>query len=98
MNKKIRVGVLFGGKSAEHEVSLQSAKNIVEAIDKDKYEVIPIGITKAGQWIIDETTDLLNGHTKNNSIKPSHASDDVILAPQSNGKIINLKKWQQQLQ
>lgn len=37
--KKIKVAVVFGGKSAEHEVSLQSAKNIVEAIDKDKYEV-----------------------------------------------------------
>ncbi|MDP6039679.1 MAG: D-alanine--D-alanine ligase A, partial [Candidatus Latescibacteria bacterium] len=50
MGKKIRVGVLFGGKSAEHEVSLQSARNIIDAIDKDKYEVVPIGIDKSGQW------------------------------------------------
>jgi D-alanine-D-alanine ligase len=43
---KIRVGILFGGKSAEHEVSLQSAKNIIEAIDKTRYEVVLIGIDK----------------------------------------------------
>jgi D-alanine-D-alanine ligase len=50
MAPKIRVGILFGGKSAEHEVSLQSAKNVVEALDKDKYEVVLIGIDKHGRW------------------------------------------------
>jgi len=52
MNKKIRVGILFGGKSVEHEVSLQSAKNIVDAIDKDKYKVSLIGIDKSGRWFL----------------------------------------------
>jgi D-alanine-D-alanine ligase len=47
---KKRVGIIFGGKSAEHEVSLQSAKNIVEAIDKQRFEVILIGIDKQGAW------------------------------------------------
>ena len=47
--KKIKVGVLFGGKSAEHEVSLQSARNVIDALDKEKYEVVPIGINKAGK-------------------------------------------------
>ncbi len=47
---KIRVGILFGGKSAEHEVSLQSAKSIVEAIDREKYEVVMIAVDKEGQW------------------------------------------------
>ncbi len=50
MARKIRVGILFGGRSAEHEVSLQSAKNIIDAIDTDKYEVVLIGIDKKGQW------------------------------------------------
>ena len=50
MDKKIRVGVLFGGKSAEHEVSLESARNVVEAIDKDRYEVVLIGIDRRGTW------------------------------------------------
>lgn len=48
---KIRVGVIFGGRSGEHEVSLRSAKSIINALDKDKYEVIPIGITKEGNWL-----------------------------------------------
>ncbi len=48
--KKIRVGILFGGQSAEHEVSIQSAKNIFAAIDKTKYEVVLIGISKKGKW------------------------------------------------
>lgn len=50
MAKKIRVGVLFGGQSAEHEVSLQSARSIIENIDIEKYEAIPIGIDKKGSW------------------------------------------------
>ena len=49
--KKLRVGVIFGGQSGEHEVSLTSAKGIMQAIDKNKYEVVPIGITKQGQWL-----------------------------------------------
>jgi D-alanine-D-alanine ligase len=49
--KKLRVGVLFGGRSGEHEVSLLSAASVIEAIDKSRYEVIPIGITKEGRWL-----------------------------------------------
>jgi D-alanine-D-alanine ligase len=49
--KKLRVGVLFGGRSGEHEVSLLSAASVVNAIDKSKYEVVPIGITKGGRWL-----------------------------------------------
>ncbi len=48
---KIRVGVIFGGRSGEHEVSLASAQSVMDAIDKHKYEVVPIGITKDGRWI-----------------------------------------------
>ena len=53
MARKLRVGVIFGGRSGEHEVSLVSAKGIMGAMDKSKYEVIPIGITKQGRWIVD---------------------------------------------
>jgi D-alanine-D-alanine ligase len=49
--KKLRVGVIFGGRSGEHEVSIRSARAIVEAIDRKKFEVIPIGITKEGKWL-----------------------------------------------
>jgi D-alanine-D-alanine ligase len=48
--KKITVALLFGGKSGEHEVSLRSAASILKALDRKKYEVIPVGITKEGQW------------------------------------------------
>lgn len=49
--KKIRVGVLFGGRSGEHEISLLSAASVFKAIDQNKYEVVPIGITKEGRWV-----------------------------------------------
>ena len=49
--KKLRVGVIFGGRSGEHEVSLRSAESVINAIDKSKYEVVPIGITKEGRWL-----------------------------------------------
>lgn len=61
MTQKIRVGILFGGKSAEHEVSLQSAKNIIAAIDRDRYEITLIGIDKKGVWhIVSEENFLSN--------------------------------------
>ncbi|HVJ08657.1 MAG TPA: D-alanine--D-alanine ligase family protein [Acidisarcina sp.] len=49
--KKLRVGVLFGGRSGEHEVSLLSAASVLKAIDKRKFDVVPIGITKQGNWV-----------------------------------------------
>jgi len=54
MSKRINVGIIFGGKSEEHEVSLMSAASVINAIDKEKYNVIPIGITKNGQWMLYE--------------------------------------------
>jgi len=52
MKKKLRVGILFGGRSGEHEVSLLSAASVLKAIDRARYEVVPIGITKQGRWLI----------------------------------------------
>ena len=51
MKRKIRVGVIFGGRSGEHEVSLRSGRAVIDAIEHKKYEVIPIAITKMGQWL-----------------------------------------------
>jgi D-alanine-D-alanine ligase len=62
MTKKLRVGVLFGGRSGEHEVSLLSAASILKAIDRSKFDVVPIGITKEGHWLAaGEATNLLEG-------------------------------------
>jgi D-alanine-D-alanine ligase len=56
---KLRVGILFGGRSGEHEVSLLSAASVLEAIDETKYEVVPIGITKDGRWLTAESAERL---------------------------------------
>src|ERR1039458_5100822 len=64
MAKKLRVGILFGGRSGEHEVSLQSAASILKAIDRRKFDVAPIGIDKAGRWLIAEAAErLLEGQS-----------------------------------
>lgn len=52
MSKKLRVGVIFGGRSGEHEVSLRSAESIINAMDVSKYDIVPIGISKEGRWLI----------------------------------------------
>ena len=49
--KRLRVGILFGGRSGEHEVSLASAASVIRALDPEKYEAVPIGITKDGRWL-----------------------------------------------
>jgi D-alanine-D-alanine ligase len=56
---KLRVGILFGGRSGEHEVSLLSAASVLNAIDKTKYDVVPIGITKDGRWLTAEHAERL---------------------------------------
>jgi D-alanine-D-alanine ligase len=50
--KRLRIGILFGGRSGEHEVSLASAASIIRGLDPDKYEPVPIGISKEGHWLI----------------------------------------------
>lgn len=52
MTRRIRVGVLFGGRSGEHEVSLQSAASVLRALDRERFEPVPIGITKEGRWLL----------------------------------------------
>jgi D-alanine-D-alanine ligase len=56
MADKIKVAVIFGGRSGEHEVSLLSARSVMNALDKDKYEIIPVGITRTGEWMIGADT------------------------------------------
>ena len=67
--KKLRVGILFGGRSGEHEVSLLSAASVLNAIDKNKYEVVPIGITKEGRWLTAGDAELL----LRGKAKPAHS-------------------------
>jgi D-alanine-D-alanine ligase len=79
--QKLRVGILFGGRSGEHEVSLLSAASLLNAIDKEKYEVVPIGITKDGRWLTAEHAEnLLQGKLM---IEPRHlrAGDPETTSP-----------------
>ena len=71
--KKLRVGILFGGRSGEHEVSLLSAASVVNAIDKSKYEVVPIGITKEGRWVTaGDAQRLLAGEVAGEGARATH--------------------------
>lgn len=80
-DKKIRVAVLFGGRSAEHEVSLQSARNVIGAIDKDTYDVLPVAIDKEGRWYAGELSEFLLNADNPKLIKLNKAGDHVALAP-----------------
>src|ERR1043166_2199615 len=80
MAKKLRVANLFGGKSAEHEISLISARNIVEAIDRTKYEIVSIGIDKDGRWFFDQDARLLNGRATT-QVQTRRAGDFTAVVP-----------------
>jgi len=73
---KLRVGILFGGRSGEHEVSLLSAASVFNAIDKDKFEVVPIGITKEGRWVTAADAErLLKGEWEHHEERHLRAGD-----------------------
>jgi D-alanine-D-alanine ligase len=85
MKKKLRVGVLFGGRSGEHEVSLLSAASVLKAIDRSRYEVVPIGITKQGRWLVSGDAErLLAGDFPDSGTlragDPQHTAPAALLA------------------
>ena len=86
--KKIRVGIIFGGKSAEHEVSLRSAKNVYQALDRSKYEPVLIGVSKRGQWLLGDSSRL--ALESGESIKNSDSREIISIAPESGGEIAPL--------
>ncbi len=85
MSGRVRVAILLGGKSAEHEVSLMSATNVVKAIDKARYDVVPILITKAGEW---RELELQNG-TLPDPIPQDGA--ELCLLPGGGGRLLRLQ-------
>jgi D-alanine-D-alanine ligase len=62
--RKLKIGVIFGGRSGEHEVSLQSAQSVMAALDRTKYEVVPIGITRNGRWLTGDVVAALSNGTE----------------------------------
>jgi D-alanine-D-alanine ligase len=97
VRKKIRVGLIFGGKSGEHEVSLASAQSVANAIDKDKYSVVLVGITKEGCWIAGDNSlkqlvaaspsALIAANGQPESETPPASTDAKELVPQSAGSL-----------
>ncbi|MDR0451030.1 MAG: D-alanine--D-alanine ligase [Treponema sp.] len=90
MDKKISVGILFGGRSAEHEVSLQSARNVCDAIDRDKYEPVLIGIDKSGRWLLSGDACFLLDAEDPGRIRLGGPGEQVTLAPRSGGILSRL--------
>ena len=89
--RKLKIGVLFGGKSAEHEVSLQSARNVINSLDKNKYEVIPIGIDKNGKWLLNTTSNYLLNSNNPKLIKLNNSNKEVALYAQGEGELAPVK-------
>lgn len=79
--RRLRVGVLFGGESAEHEVSLQSARNIVQAMDRERYEPVLIGIDRSGRWHLADAARFLRNAADPRRIRLGESERDVTLVP-----------------
>ncbi len=95
MSRKIRIAILFGGKSAEHEISLLSARNIVEAVDKEKYEPVLIGIDKKGCWYLVDASELY-ACTDSSTLKslPATSTPLALAFGEKKGQLINLASRQ----
>ncbi|MBN1532903.1 MAG: D-alanine--D-alanine ligase [Spirochaetes bacterium] len=81
MSKKIRVGILFGGRSAEHEVSLQSAKSVIDAIDREKYELVLLGIDRQGRWMLADERRYLDNPEDPKTIALARGGRELGLVP-----------------
>jgi D-alanine-D-alanine ligase len=91
MKKKLVVGIIFGGRSGEHEVSLMSARGVMEAVDTTKYEIMPIGITKEGRWLAsgDPLKALSSGEL-------GESNPAALLAEPGQGGLVRFKDQEQQ--
>ncbi|MCL2374719.1 MAG: D-alanine--D-alanine ligase [Treponema sp.] len=90
MGKKLRVGILFGGKSAEHEISLQSAKNIHDSLDRSKYDPVLIGINKNGRWLLNDESRFLLDSDDPRRVRLNPRGDEVAIVPGGKGEISSL--------
>jgi D-alanine-D-alanine ligase len=80
-SSKLRVAVLFGGRSAEHEISLLSARFVVASLDRDKYEPVLIGIDKNGRWLLQDESSLLEAAQDPRHVKLNPSMPGVFLSP-----------------
>lgn len=87
MNQKIRIGIIFGGRSAEHEISLLSASSIINSTDAEKYESVLIGIDKIGVWFLCERSSIINADNPKRIALDTSGARRIIFAPGSGGVI-----------
>jgi D-alanine-D-alanine ligase len=80
MTRKLRVAILFGGRSAEHEISILSARNVAEALDRTKFEPVLVGIDKQGRWLTQSESALLTSSRDPRLVKINEGSE-VVVAP-----------------
>lgn len=91
MTKKLNIGILFGGKSAEHEISLISAQNIINSLDQKKYNLVLIGINKKGNWFLQDKNFSLNPNNPK-KIKLLKSNKQLSIIPGENkGQLMQIK-------
>ncbi len=87
-HKKLNIGILFGGKSAEHEISILSAKNVLDALDRTKYQAVLIHIDKKGAWHVLNERSLSEAIQSGTSLPEKTGHSTVVLGPQSEGTLV----------
>lgn len=80
MNSKINLGIIFGGKSTEHEISVRSARSIINAIDTSKYNIILIGIDKTGKWYLNNQSQFLLANNKLQAAPKEAIENEIVIA------------------
>ncbi|MYC18079.1 MAG: hypothetical protein F4X67_05665, partial [Gemmatimonadales bacterium] len=87
-DRRLRVGVLFGGESPEHEVSLRSAKNVIEAIDRERCDIVLIGIDRRGRWHLADESRFLRHASDPRRIRLPDAPVRLALTPGRRPRIV----------
>src|SRR5260370_9927983 len=87
-NKRLRVGVLFGGRSGEHEISLRSALTVMSAMDPAQYEIVPIGIGRDGRWYLERNALKLLAEKTPHLAALSAGGTQVTLLPHPEGQAL----------
>jgi D-alanine-D-alanine ligase len=88
MTEKINVAIVFGGRSTEHEISLLSAKNVINSLDREKYNPVLIGIDKKGKWFYNEASVSLLGSDSASTVQLENQNVPVILSQNSDSKAL----------
>ncbi|GMO16418.1 MAG: hypothetical protein Pg6A_02560 [Termitinemataceae bacterium] len=83
----IKTGIICGGHSAEHEISLLSAKNVLDALDKSRFDPVVIGIEKNGRWLLQDAGNFIINHDKPGMVKLNPSGIPVTLAPACGGEL-----------